>query len=104
MADTTKVTETQSWNDIPTCREQGLQVDAYQMPRTVFAPADVPAEAIAWYTDLLKKVSETPEFKAYLENTSQTARFMTGEDFKSYIAADVERSRQQFEADGWLVN
>ncbi len=43
MADTTKVTDTMSWNDIPTCREQGLQVDAYQMPRTVFAPADVPA-------------------------------------------------------------
>lgn len=104
MADTTKVTDTMSWNDIPTCREQGLQVDAYQMPRTVFAPAEVPAEAVAWYTDLLKKVSDTPEFNAYLKNTSQTARFMTGDEFKSYIAADVERSRKQFEADGWLVN
>lgn len=104
MADTTKVTETMSWNDIPTCREQGLALDAYQMPRTVFAPADVPAEAVAWYTDLFKRVSETPEFKAYLKNTSQTARFMTGDEFKSYIASDVERSRKQFEADGWLVN
>jgi len=103
MSYTEKVTETMSWNDIPTCREQGLDLDAYQMPRTVFAPADVPAEALAYYTDLLKRASETPEFQNYLETTSQTARFMTGDEFKSLIAADVERSRAQFSADGWLV-
>jgi putative tricarboxylic transport membrane protein len=103
MAYTDKVTETMSWNDIPTCKEQGLAIDSYQMPRTVFAPADVSVEAIAYYTELLRKASETPEFQSYLKTTSQTARFMAGDDFKSFIAADVQKSRAQFEADGWLV-
>src|SRR5260221_4289762 len=33
----TKVTETLSWNDIPTCKEQGLDV-SYQMLRAMFLP------------------------------------------------------------------
>jgi tripartite-type tricarboxylate transporter receptor subunit TctC len=103
MAYKDKVTETQSWNDIPTCKEQGLPIESYQMPRTVFAPADVPAEAVAYYTDMLRKAAETPEFQAYLKTTSQTARFLAGDEFKSYIAQNTETSRKQFEADGWLV-
>jgi len=34
----TKVTETQSWNDIPTCKEEGLDVQ-YLMLRAMFLPA-----------------------------------------------------------------
>ena len=37
---TTKVTETQSWNDIPTCKEEGLDVQ-YLMLRAMFLPGKV---------------------------------------------------------------
>ena len=39
----TKVTDKQSWNDIPTCKEQGLDVQ-YQMLRAFFLPGKVPAD------------------------------------------------------------
>jgi tripartite-type tricarboxylate transporter receptor subunit TctC len=103
MAYKEKITETMSWNDIPTCKEQGLALESFQMPRTVFAPADADPAALAYYTDLLKKASETPEFQNYLKTTSQTSRFMTGDEFKTFISADVAKSTKQFEADGWLV-
>ena len=40
---TAKVTETQSWNDIPTCKEQGLDVQ-YLMLRAMFLPGKVTQE------------------------------------------------------------
>ncbi|WP_062205250.1 tripartite tricarboxylate transporter substrate binding protein [Aureimonas sp. AU12] len=103
MAYKEKVTETMSWNDIPTCKEQGLALEGFQMPRTVFAPKDADPQALAYYTELLKKASETPEFQNYLKTTSQTSRFMTGDEFKSFIAADLDKSKAQFAADGWLA-
>jgi tripartite-type tricarboxylate transporter receptor subunit TctC len=63
----------------------------------------VPAEAAAYYIEILKKVSETPEWKEYLERTSQTGRFMGGEDFKTFVAADYARFRGVFAEQGWLV-
>ena len=55
----TKVTDTQSWNDIPTCKEEGLDVQ-YLMLRAMFLPGKVTPEQSAFYVDLFKKVSETP--------------------------------------------
>src|SRR4029079_17287777 len=63
----TKVTATQSWNDIPTCKEEGLDVQ-YLMLRAFFLPGKVTAEQTAFYVDLFKKVSQTAESKIYLKN------------------------------------
>ena len=54
----TKVTETQSWNDIPTCKEEGLDVQ-YLMLRAMFLPGKVTAEQTAFYVDLFQKVTQT---------------------------------------------
>ena len=51
----TKVTDKQSWNDIPTCKEEGLDVQ-YLMLRAFFLPGKVTPEQSAFYVDLLKKV------------------------------------------------
>ena len=54
----TKVTETQSWNDIPTCKEEGLDVQ-YLMLRAMFLPGKVTPEQQAFYVDLFQKVTQT---------------------------------------------
>ncbi|MCX8281414.1 tripartite tricarboxylate transporter substrate binding protein [Phyllobacterium sp. 0TCS1.6C] len=91
------------WHDIPTCAEAGLGIDSYRMPRTVWLPGGVDAEAVAFYQDVLKKVSETPEWAEYIAKTSQTAQFMAGDDFKSYQAKDRENVVKVLEREGWLV-
>jgi tripartite-type tricarboxylate transporter receptor subunit TctC len=98
-----KVTATMGWSDIPTCKEAGIPVDQFQMPRTVWLPGGVSPDAVAFYTDLLKKVSETPEWKEYIERTSQTGKFIAGEEFKSFIAADDAKNKKVFEKEGWIV-
>jgi putative tricarboxylic transport membrane protein len=98
-----KVTETMAWSDIPTCKEQGIPIDEYKMPRAVYLPPGVPSEAVAFWSGVLKKVYETPEWQEYIAKTSQSASFLTGDSFRQFIAMDEERSRKVFEEQGWLV-
>src|SRR5512138_3607573 len=50
-----KVTDKMSWNDVPTCKEAGLDLQ-YLMLRAMFLPGKVTAEQTAFYVDLFKKV------------------------------------------------
>jgi tripartite-type tricarboxylate transporter receptor subunit TctC len=99
-----KVTETQGWGDIPTCKEQGAGIAEYKMPRTVALPPGVPQEAVDYWAGVMKKVTETPEWKQYLENTSQTGSLIVGADLKKFIDEDDARTRKMYEEEGWLVN
>jgi putative tricarboxylic transport membrane protein len=99
-----KVTPTMGWGDIPTCKEAGLPLDQFQMPRTVWLPGGVPSDAVAFYADLLKKVADTPEWKEYVTRTSQTNKFLTGEEMKSFVGTDEAKTKKVFEREGWIVN
>lgn len=98
-----KITETQAWSDIPTCVSQGLAVEQYQQPRLIMMPPKVPAEAVAYYTEVMKKVSESPEWKEYIDKTGQSNRYISGDAFKKFVADDFTRFQQVFTEQGWLV-
>lgn len=98
-----KVTADKGWSDIPTCKEQGVPIDQFQMPRTVWLTPKAPDDAVTYYADILAKVKDTPEWKEYIDRTSQTSRFLSGQDFKSFIASDEEKNRKVFEKEGWVV-
>jgi tripartite-type tricarboxylate transporter receptor subunit TctC len=103
LTTTTKVTATEGWGDIPTCKSQGIPIDQFQMPRTVWLSATAPAEAAKFYADVLKKVSETAEWKEYIDRTVQTGKYMTGDELKAFIAADDKASKEVFMREGWVV-
>ncbi len=98
-----KVTADKGWSDIPLCKDEGIPIESFQMPRTIWLPANVPADVVAFYTELFKKVSETPEWKEYVTRTVQTARFMSGDELSNFIADDEAKNKQVFEKEGWLV-
>jgi putative tricarboxylic transport membrane protein len=80
-----KVTDKQSWNDIPTCKESGVPTD-YVMLRGIFMPAGVPPEAVNFYVDLFKKIRETPEWKDFMERGAFNQTFMSGKEFADWVA------------------
>src|SRR5689334_23890270 len=84
---TTKVTETQSWHDIPTCKEEGLDVQ-YLMLRAMFLPGKVTAEQQAFYVDLFQKVTQTAEYKDYMEKQALKPIFLTGKDMVEFLEED----------------
>jgi len=98
-----KITATAGWSDIPTCAESGIAIEQYQQPRTFWLPRDVPADAVAFYVNLLEKVRGTPEWKEYIERSAQTDRFLTGNELKTFIANDEQKARKVFEQEGWLI-
>lgn len=99
-----KITPTMGWSDIPPCRDSGIAIDQYQQPRTLWLPRGVPADAVAYYVDVLSKVRATPEWKEYIERSAQTDQFLTGTELQHFIADNDEKSRKVFEQQGWLVH
>lgn len=79
-----KVTTTQSWNDIPTCKEAGLST-SYQMLRGIFMPAGVTKDQLDFYVALMTKVRETPDWKEFMENGAFNQTSMSGADFTKWL-------------------
>lgn len=82
-----KVTATMSWNDIPTCKEQGVDV-SYQMLRAMFLPGKVSADQVAFYADLFKKITQTQEYKEYMEKQALKPVWITGPDMVKFLEED----------------
>jgi len=79
-----KVTDTQSWYDVPTCKEAGVPTK-YLMLRGIFMPPGVTPEQLAFYVDLLQKIRATPEWKDYMEKGAFNQTFMTGDTFTQWL-------------------
>ncbi|WP_207099450.1 tripartite tricarboxylate transporter substrate binding protein [Paracoccus shandongensis] len=103
MAESEPVSGDMGWHDIPTCKEQGLEIESYQMPRTVWLPAGTEPEVLAYYQDALKKVAESQDWKDYLAKTSQSASFLTGEELARFIETSEANAVKVFEAEGWTA-
>lgn len=101
MVYTEKVTATESWSDVPTCVSQGIKIEEYRFPRTVFMPGGVTAAQQAFYVDLLRKVTQTQEFKDYLTRGALVPSFLAGDDFKKLIEEDSARARDIFRSANW---
>ncbi|WP_424627456.1 Bug family tripartite tricarboxylate transporter substrate binding protein [Bradyrhizobium sp. SYSU BS000235] len=83
----TKVTETQSWNDVPTCKEEGLDMQ-YLMLRAMFLPGKVTPEQVAFYDDLFKKVTQTAEYKEYMEKQALKPVYINGKEMLKFLEED----------------
>ena len=83
----TKVTDTQSWNDIPTCKEEGLDVQ-YLMLRAMFLPGKATPEQTAFYVDVFRKLTQTAEYRDYMEKQALKPVFLTGKDMLTFLEED----------------
>jgi putative tricarboxylic transport membrane protein len=90
------------WKDIPTVKE-ALGVDiTYLMLRGIFGPPDMPKEAVAWYQGLLKKVMDTPEFKAYLTDGALKPAWLTDPELSTWMDKE-DKIHQDLMAQGGLL-
>jgi len=83
--DPERLTWAPGWGEIPTIKEAlGLDIH-YLMLRGIFAPPDMPKEAVDWYIGLLKKISDSKEFKDYLLNNALKSAWLTGPDYVKWV-------------------
>ncbi|MCA3237995.1 MAG: Bug family tripartite tricarboxylate transporter substrate binding protein [Curvibacter sp.] len=97
-----KVTDTQSWNDIATCKEAGVSTD-YVMLRGIFAAPGISAEQLKFYVDLMNKVRATPEWKEAMENGAFNQTNMSGAEFTKWLTAAENLHRDLMKEAGFLA-
>lgn len=72
------------WQTIPTMKEQGYNIE-YLMLRGFFGAPDISKEVQAWYVDLFRKVTDTPEWKEFTDNGGLKRAFLTGQDYVTWL-------------------
>ena len=97
-----KVTPDQSWADIPTCKEQGLDVQ-YTMLRGIFLPGKVAPDVAAFYIDLFRKIANTAEYKDYMEKQALKQSFLTGADMVKFLEQDEALHKQLMTEAGFVL-
>lgn len=102
MAYKAKVTQAQSWNDVPTCKELGLDVQ-YQMLRVFMMPGGVTPEQQKYYVDLMQKIVATPEWKEYLEKNALKNEFLTAKALTDFLAKDEAAHRDIIKEAGFVA-
>lgn len=99
---TEPVANGKSWNDIPTCKESGVDVE-YQMLRGIFMPPGVSQEHVDYYVGLFQKVRETQEWQDFMEKGAFNNTFMTGAEFEAWLEQTETLHRNLIEAAGFMA-
>ncbi len=98
----TRVTETQSWFDIPTCREAGVPTD-YVMLRGIFMAGGVTAAQREFYVGLMRRVRDTPEWKKFMEDGAFNQTSMDGDKFAAWLTRTKEEHRGLMKEAGFIT-
>jgi tripartite-type tricarboxylate transporter receptor subunit TctC len=97
-----KVTKDMAWGDIPTCKQSGLDVE-YLMLRGIFMAGGVTDDQRKFYTDLLKKVRDTPEWKDFMEKGAFNPTYLTGKEYADWVAKEEARHMLLMKEAGFLA-
>jgi tripartite-type tricarboxylate transporter receptor subunit TctC len=97
-----KITATQSWNDIPICKEAGVPVE-YLMLRGIFMPPGMSQDQVSYFVDVFKKMMNTPEWKDFMEKGAFKQTFMTGKEFNDWLTKAEAQHKQLMTEAGFLA-
>ena len=90
------------WKDIPTVTEAlGVNVH-YLMLRGIFGAPNMPKDAVDWYVGFLKKVTETPAWKKYMEEGALKPAFASGAEYVKWVEEN-EQLHKELMARGGLL-
>ena len=71
--------------DVPTAREQGLDVTLSNW-RGLYGPPGMPEYAVTYWQKALGEMVESPTWKQIAERNQFTTTFMVGEEFQTFLA------------------
>ena len=97
-----KITDTQAWGDLPTCKEGGVPT-SYTMLRGIFMAPGVTKDQTDFFVNMLKKVRETPEWKEYMEKGAFNQTSMTGDEFVKWLGTAENQHRELMKAAGFMA-
>ncbi|MGN6460952.1 MAG: Bug family tripartite tricarboxylate transporter substrate binding protein [Pseudolabrys sp.] len=97
-----KITADQSWNDIPTCKSQGIDVE-YLMLRGFFMSPGATPDQVAYYVDLMKKVRATPEWAQLMKDGAFNQTALTGPEYLKWVESAEKTHETLMKDAGFLA-
>lgn len=89
------------FKDAPTFAEKGYKDVQLTEVRAIAGPPNMPAEAVKFYEDMLKKVTQTDEWKKnYLEKNLLVDNYMNAADTKKFFEGQIEIYKKIFKEVG----
>jgi putative tricarboxylic transport membrane protein len=79
-----KVAGDMSWHDVPPCMSFGIPVQ-YLMMRGIFTSPGATPEQVAYYVNVLGKVRELPEWKAFMAQGAFKVNTIAGQPFVDWL-------------------
>jgi putative tricarboxylic transport membrane protein len=90
------------WKGIPTMKEATGKDVSYMMLRGIFMAPGVKQEETDFYVNVLKKVSDTPEWKKYVSDMGLKANFISGAEYVKWLE-EKEKATKDLMAKGGLL-
>lgn len=81
-----------AYADLPTIKELGYPDVVLEMYRGIVGPPDMPAEAVKYWSDIFKKVSETKDWQEnYIQKYSLQPTFKDAAESKEYFTDSLNQ-------------
>jgi tripartite-type tricarboxylate transporter receptor subunit TctC len=90
------------WKGVPTIEESAGKKLSYMMLRGIFMAPGVTPDQLAFYVDVFKKVSDTPEWSKYVSDMGLQAKFMAGEEYVKWLEAKEAKMKELMTSGGLL--
>ncbi|MDD5205176.1 MAG: tripartite tricarboxylate transporter substrate-binding protein [Desulfobacterales bacterium] len=71
--------------DVPTLKEQGINVSTWGSVKGVAVPNGTPPEVVEYLSSTLKKVCDDPEFKASMAQMGQPIDYLNSKDWAAFM-------------------
>lgn len=90
------------WDTIPTMKESAGVDMSYLMLRGIFGTPGITKEQQDYYIGVMKKVTETPDWKKYISDMGLKGAFLTGPDYIKWLE-EKEKITKDLMAKGNLL-
>ena len=92
-----------AFKDVPTVKEAGYDLPKIPQVRGVVGPPDMPADALAYYEGVMKRMSQSAGWKKYIEENYFEDGYLTAQESKKFLEAYESDIRVQLQATGAKV-
>ena len=79
--------------DVPTIREQGIDIPILTQSRGALAPPGTPKEVVAYWEDVFERLSKTPRWKKYLADNLMEDGFLRGQELGKFWDTETKLLR-----------
>jgi putative tricarboxylic transport membrane protein len=83
-----------TFKDAPTLREAGYNFEPFIQVRGIVGPPDMPDDAVAFYSDMLKKLAETPAWAKFVKDNHVSNGYLPANELKAFIPEYTDKIRK----------